>query len=359
MDKAVQNIQHIMQALRRGGADPATTDRLLQTVSGRAPFYPDDPSFVRCCIVEKENGTALDAHLRQAAALSAPLRQAALARGRAADRQGVFTTIVLPNRENPAESLVVKVQRSAAVGAGFGTFGGIVEPGEYDGTATGLINALLRECREESREVMDIGTSAQLLAVLQRAHTVPLFTCRDDSHVIDRGWGWTVDANAHVSVVDDPNDQMALIGMLRLCGIAPDQHIGNTAQRQAAQAAETVGLALFSLRHAPRALASLVAVESAPDSIVKHHYGHEALGEIAAVEKALQLSSSDYPVRAHYLAEPQIIPFVAGKMRIKQQSVLDLLQQVADGKSGGGIHVPPTVYQNTPQQIPSRPACDG
>lgn len=351
---------HMTQALRRMPPSPAAINQLLLCESENPPFYPAAPEWAAFFLAEKTGCTALDAKLQQAGMLSADARRKALAAGRQADRQGVFTTIILPNAARPGETLIIKIRRHASVGPGFGTFGGIVEPNETSDTVADLLLPLMREVGEEAREVLQ-DDAARLVAVLGRSMTIPLFKCRDDTHKINRGWGWCVDANAFATIVTNPDDQKELIAMLERLDATPNKHLAPKPMG----VAETDGIAVFSLDQAPTALASLIGEPHAPNKTASHHYGHEALGEICGLEKAFQVLGIEYPVRRHYLATPGILAFIAPRMGIPRTAVVRLLDAVCKAPTGLQVAVPDMVYRNGQATrpapagaTPTAPTCD-
>lgn len=317
---------------------PAALNDQLLAASDNPPFYPQTKEWLDFFRTEKDQCTAFNDALLQAAALSAPERRRALAPFREADRQGTFTTIILPNLENPGETLIIKMRRNASVGAGFGTFGGIVEAHEASNTAEDLKAPLMREVYEESHEVLR-DKAARFVELLQAGTTVPLFKCRDDTHVIDRGWGWCVDAHAFATIVTDPAAQQEIIAMLAALDITTNKQLRNEGE-----IIETDGIAVFSLDQAPRALASIIGDPHAPSNTTAHFYGHEALGEIAGLERCFAKLGIHYPVRNHYFSTPGVTEFIAPKMGIAQADVVSLLDDTLHALPGTFTVVPDSTY---------------
>lgn len=334
-------------------------DYELLQASNNPPFYPQTEEWLDFFFVQKDQCTPLNDILLEAASWSAGERRNTLAPGRVADRQGVFSTIILPDFDNPGQTLIIKIRRNASVGAGFGTFGGIIELTEASDTVTDLLMPLMREVAEESHEVLR-DKAARFVQLLQTGITLPLFKCRDDTHVIDRGWGWCVDANAFATVVTDPAAQQEIIAMLQEINVTKDKHL-----RDAGEIIETDGIAVFSLDQAPKALASVIGNPHAPSNTTAHFYGHEALGEISGLEKAFAVLGINYPVRDHYFNTPGIVDFIAPKMGIAVASVTNLMDMVLAAPNGTLAQVPDSAYMATADQRPhppasavTHPACD-
>lgn len=295
-------------------------DEALLLESSRPPFYPSDAEWLNFFVEQKHACTPLNEALLGAAAHSATARRKALiAEPRAADKQGVFSTIVVPDYDNPGQTLIIKIRRNASIGAGYGTFGGIVEAHELHN----LLLALQRERREESAEILPAAIANTLCDIADRGPTLPLFKCRDDTHVIERGWGWTVDANAYVTVINDPADQQKIKALLAAGSFAPNKMLDNPSGVR-----ETDGLAVFTLERAPEALLHNVSDDDAPASITAHFYGHEGLGEISGLEVAFRLLGINFNVRGHYFSRPAILPYISQKMGLQPASVLGLMDVI-------------------------------
>ena len=235
-------------AFAKSESDPEKINQAMMQSSKNVPYWPNDPKLIRF-FIEAKKDLDLDAKLVSAALLSASVRQAMLNENRIADREGAFTHFIYADPAQPENSTIFKLRRSTETGGGTGAFGGLREKEDID-----ISHSVNREVYEEvsdamrlkvrlygsqeleerldmfihesavAKEAPDIAfkkfidslqdhetlqkdakefvdRAESLIEDLIKAPKKRLFKCRDDHHAITRGWGFHVDAYAHVSAL--------------------------------------------------------------------------------------------------------------------------------------------------------------
>lgn len=261
----------------------------------------------------KQEAGAADAMLQAAAACSAHARRLDLLQeGRTSDREGSFAYITIPDAQHPEESLVVKVHRHTKTGRGIGSLGGLLETWDNDDVRPK--RELIEELIDDYE--MDAALEADAREVIEAMDMVPLFTARDDAHAIHRGWGYTVDAHAHMAIIPPAMMDKARDVFLRLQQATPKS------------AAETYGLEVMTLKELPT-------------RVPEYFYGHEAFGDMVAAQVAFDRAGIGFDVLSHYRAtNPQALEWMAKKMFLRESDLVNMHQRVCEDARAGQLESP-------------------
>jgi hypothetical protein len=357
----------------RQSEDLAAIDAALLAASDNPPFYPDDRKLTGFFIAAKSD-PALDAKLLQAAALSAPAREQALLESRAADKQGAFTNFIYADPDDPQESKIYKVIRAPQIGSGNGAWGGLKEGEDVDVSVTvnrevyeeviDAVKLLLKTGGGAEGPALEKAFDASLKAAfdnrqppsagvtnfiaglgadpalqarvaafaalandliddLVAADKQKLFSNRDDAHAIGRGWGFRVDAFAHVAGISKATAEK----FDRLQGEVETLKKEAVAQGLTGVAGEMQGIAIYTLAEAPQ-------------QVAKNHYGHEGLAEITGFARLLKSQDPAFDTGALWqkFSGSGAIDALAKKMRLKPEHMKEVYDKLA-GESGAGSYL--------------------
>lgn len=261
-----------------------------------------------------KSGIDNDALLRKVAEFSKPQREEAITTQRARQWRGVLdgsfsSALVIPDTDTPENSKVLVLERQRAIGAGYGSPGGLLDQEGDDFTP-------LREWEEEFGELIETDAQRDTLqSLLKKEHFQPLFSCRDDAHVIERGWGKCINATAHVLLLPEA---------LR----KPATELFNQLSQSRKSGFETKGCRLFSLKDLPQILG-------------QYHYGHEAFGSLVGAQITLMdsgVKATDYNVIDH-VSQKQLAG-VAQKMRLTTDDLRALYANVLIAYEKGTLASP-------------------
>ncbi len=250
---------------------------------------------------------------------------------RKATKDGSFCSlIVIPDPENPGESIAIRNVRGSAVGGGFGAFGGFIEPGD---------NGDYRPKRELIEELTELAqTDKQRAFIGKLAESIvfqPMFTVRDDQHNLDRGWGFMVDSHAHIGVIPEDMRQEALEIFSQL-----------GRQQSAGHEVKT---------------ALITKVKDMGAMLPNYHYKHEGLGDLVAtqivVENA-QIAANKavtYDAWAEIEASnPKALDTIAAKMHLRREDIKFLYDRMlfdsrvgrfADPGKAPAFNIPSALYR--------------
>lgn len=350
-------------------ADIAAIDEALRAASGNPPFYPDDRKLTAFFISTKSD-PQLDAKVRAAAALSAPLREQALAENRAGDKDGAFTNFIHVDAANPMASKIYKVIRAPHIGSGTGAWGGLKEDDDIDVSVTvnreiyeeviDAIKLLLTTGGGRDAKKLEAGFDASLksafdqkqppaagvaafVAALQgdlrekaesfaamandlidglvAADKQRLFVAQDDTHAISRGWGFKVDAYGHVAAISKETAEK----FDAFCQSVEALKTQALEKGQSAVAGEMQGIAVYTLAEAPH-------------KVEKNHYGHEGFGEIAGFARLLKQADPHFDTDALWsnFRDSGSAGTLARKMRLSMDSLARHYRAIASAPADAG-----------------------
>lgn len=310
----------------RACREPAQIDRALREVS-KSAFWPQDGAMISF-YAEAKKDPELDARLLKAAACSAEERRAALDPAAPPDRHGAFAHYVYADPEDPMQSMIFKVVRSGATGGGTGAWGGLCEDDDADREA-----ALNRETDEELADALqllgapeslsqaDRDAVASLTADLREARKARLFSCRDDAHVINRGWGHRVEAHAHAALITAATAQKFK---------ALKEKIDKAQRRKSAIMGETAGIAVYT-------------AAQAPEKMKLSHYGHEAFAEMLAFGRAIHAGAGNRGLREfwHACEESGAVRDCAKRMNVRLADMQKLYETVTRDEKAQAMRLAP------------------
>lgn len=357
------DVQALIALAASPTSSPEDIDSAMLTASDNPPFYPADKDLTGFFLKAKSD-PALDAKLLAAAALSAPMREVALAVHRVSDRQGAFTNFIWINEESPFQSKVYKVLRTPQIGLENGAWGGLKEGDDIDVSATvnrevyeEVIDAVKLVIKIESsdsdlleqafdkamKDAFDkkkqpaegveafmatlgntpglqsrlrgfVDLANDLISGLVATEKQKLFRCRDDAHAIERGWGFKVDAFAHVAGISKETAEK----FDRFCETVEGLKKEARAMGLSTIAGEMQGIAIYTLA-------------DAPSQITKNFYGHEGLAEIIGFARLMKQKDPATDTRAIWAAfSSDAIDALAEKMRLSRGHLREIYRRLAE-----------------------------
>lgn len=349
--------------LVRATDDPAEINKAMLAASNNPPFWPDDKQLVGFIIAAKSD-PALDAKILKAAALSAPAREAALIENRVSDKQGAFAHFIYADGEDPSQSRIYKVIRAPQIGGGTGAWGGLKEGEDVNVGVTvnrevyeeviDAVKLLLKtqgqgaleksfdeniKAAFDARKPLSDGVASfiaqlsgnpalqstvqgfadqanDLISDLVAAEKHKLFTNRDDAHAIERGWGFKVDAFAHVASISREtadkfdafhNSVEALKKQAVAAGLS-------------AVAGEMQGVSTYTVKDSPANAATC-------------HYGHEGLAELAGFALLIREKSPAFDAEALWqqAKDAGTTATLAKKMRLTEEALHETYTKLTSG----------------------------
>lgn len=282
--------------------------------------------------IKEHDNPELDSALQTAAKATRDLRELQMLCQENRETLGIAngsfaSAFVIPDIAHPQNSQVLVIQRNRTIGAGLGSPGGFLEA-EDNGNFTPK-----REWFEELEEVINNNPLTEqrdsdlafLNELIQEQHFVPLFHCRDDRHVIERGWGAPVDANAHTLIIPEHMREQAETFFHRLTQLQKNE----AARDEAGNIIETKGVELLRLKDLPEHLADF-------------HYGHEAFGALLGAQLSLETAAkesktmiTDYDTLEQCSAEQ--LDALATRMGLQPQDLRELYNQTLNAWRDGEL----------------------
>lgn len=376
----------------RASRDPAAINAALLAASDNPPFYPTDRKLTGFFIAAKSD-PELDTRLLAAAALSAPAREQALLQDRVSNKQGAFTNFIYADAQDPFASKIYKVIRAPQIGSGNGAWGGLKEGEDVNVGVTvnrevyeeviDAVKLLLKTGGGESGAALEkafdaslkaafdagkppsagveefiagLGGNAalqarvqafadlanDLIADLVAADKQKLFTNRDDAHAIERGWGFRVDAFAHVAGISKTTAEK----FDRLQGEVEALKAEAASGGLSGIAGEMQGIAVYTLADAPQ-------------QVAKNHYGHEGLAEIAGFARLARAQVADFDTQALWqkFADSGAVDALAVKMRLKPDQMKQVYDKIVQQAEEGYLVIGADAYRAARQKPFPAPDC--
>ncbi len=317
----------------------AINQHLLEISGDGAPLYPKE-LVKEFFIPIKENYPELDEKLFAAAELSKDARKKAIAEGKfestydtegKLNRQGsFFYSFFIANNNNPLESKIMVLHRKPKIGKGLGAVGGLIESSDRTIDPE-------REIREELGELCETEEEKLTLKkIIDKIKRQRVFSCQDDAHVINRGWGFRVKAHAFVgSPIDLNQDDIKFLQTL------PSRNPKNTEESEVAKA-------------------ELIMIKDIPARTAEFFYGHEGflppLMLVAMREAGIKITEANDPMN---LYNEEQLGIIARKMDTTVEVLRATYQAV---KEQDIAHFTPVDIQKIADSLKTRvenPVIDG
>lgn len=367
------DVQALISVVTSADTTPQDVDAAMLAASNNRPFYPADKELTGFLLKAKSD-PVLDAKLFAAGAISAPAREYALAIDRVSDKQGAFTNFIYADAENPLSSRVYKVVRAPQVGAGNGAWGGLKEGEDVNVSVTvnrevyeEVIDAVklvikieggnsdlleqafdkaMKDAFDQKKQPAEgveafmatlgnvpvlqsrlrgfVDLANDLISDLVATEKVKLFQCRDDAHAIERGWGFKVDAFAHVAGISKETAEK----FDRFCETVEGLKQEVRALGLSTIAGEMQGIAVYTLADAPK-------------EITKNFYGHEGLAEIIGFVRLLEDKQADVSSEAIWsdFVSTGAVSELAKKMRLQDDHLRDICGALVNAAPSDGYLV--------------------